>query len=321
MKFLITGGAGFIGSHLTDALLERGDSVVIVDNLETGRAKNLAGVIDHPNLEFVTGSILDAELMDSLVGRVDHVLHLAAALGVFNIVNKPLESLVTNIRGTEVVLEAVAKHKKPMLLTSTSEIYGKNSAGPLNEESDRIVGSPLKSRWSYSEAKAIDESFAYFSAQEHGFPIRIVRLFNTVGPRQVGHYGMVVPRFVAAALAGEPLMVYGTGAQSRCFCHVADAVEGILNVIDSDAAIGEVFNVGNNKEMTIAQLAQAVIDETGSTSKIEYMEYEKAYGKGFEDMERRVPDISKMERVLAWTPKRSLAEIIGDIATEMGKGA
>ena len=319
MKYLITGGAGFIGSHLTDALLGRGDSVVILDNMATGSHKNLAQVADHPNLQIVSGSILDSVVMDQLVSEVDHVLHLAAALGVFNIVNKPLESLMTNIRGTEVVLEAVAKHKKPMLLTSTSEIYGKNSAGPLNEESDRIVGSPLKSRWSYSEAKAIDESFAYFYSQEYGFDIRIVRLFNTVGPRQVGHYGMVVPRFVSAALAGEPLMVYGTGNQSRCFCHVADAVAGILKVIDSNETIGGAFNVGNNKEMSILELAQAVIAETGSTSKIEFLEYEKAYGAGFEDMERRVPDISKMERVVGWVPTRDLSTIIGDIASEMRK--
>jgi UDP-glucose 4-epimerase len=319
MKYLITGGAGFIGSHLTDALLGRGDSVIILDNMATGSHKNLAQVADHPNLQIVSGSILDSVVMDQLVSEVDHVLHLAAALGVFNIVNKPLESLMTNIRGTEVVLEAVAKHKKPMLLTSTSEIYGKNSNGPLNEESDRIVGSPLKSRWSYSEAKAIDESFAYFYAQEYGFDIRIVRLFNTVGPRQVGRYGMVVPRFVSAALAGEPLMVYGTGNQSRCFCHVADAVAGILKVIDSNETIGGAFNVGNNKEMSILELAKAVIAETGSSSAIEFLEYEKAYGAGFEDMERRVPDISKMERTVGWVPTRDLATIIGDIATEMRK--
>ena len=319
MKYLITGGAGFIGSHLTDALLGRGDSVVILDNMATGSQKNLAGVMGHPELRVVSGSILDAALMDQLVGDVDHVLHLAAALGVFNIVNKPLESLMTNIRGTEVVLEAVAKHKKPMLLTSTSEIYGKNSNGPLNEESDRIVGSPLKSRWSYSEAKAIDESFAYFYSQEYGFDIRIVRLFNTVGPRQVGHYGMVVPRFVSAALAGEPLMVYGTGNQSRCFCHVADAVAGIIKVIDSNETIGGAFNVGNNKELSILELAKAVIAETGSTSTIEFLEYEKAYGAGFEDMERRVPDISKMERTVGWVPTRDLQTIIADIAAEMRK--
>ena len=317
MKYLITGGAGFVGSHLTDALLSRGDSVVVLDNLSTGSAVNLSGVVDHPNFSMVSGSILDAGVVESAVAGVDHVLHLAAALGVFNIVDKPLESLMTNIRGTEVVLEAVRKFDKPLFLTSTSEIYGKNSSGPLNEESDRIVGSPLKSRWSYSEAKAIDESFAYFYHLEYGMPVRIVRLFNTVGPRQVGQWGMVVPRFVAAAIANQPLKVYGTGLQSRCFCHVTDAVGGMLKVIDSDKSIGQVYNVGNNTELSILDLAKKVIDVTGSSSKIEMVDYATAYGAGFEDMERRVPDIGKMKREMDWEPALSLDQIISDIAAHM----
>ena len=317
MKYLITGGAGFVGSHLTDALLSRGDSVVVLDNLSTGSAVNLSGVVDHPNFSMVTGSILDAGVVESAVAGVDHVLHLAAALGVFNIVDKPLESLMTNIRGTEVVLEAVRKFDKPLFLTSTSEIYGKNSSGPLNEESDRIVGSPLKSRWSYSEAKAIDESFAYFYHLEYGMPVRIVRLFNTVGPRQVGQWGMVVPRFVAAAIANETLKVYGTGLQSRCFCHVNDAVGGMIKVIDSDKSIGQVYNVGNNTELSILDLAKKVIDVTGSSSKIEMVDYATAYGAGFEDMERRVPDIGKMKREMNWEPALSLDQIISDIAAHM----
>ena len=317
MKYLITGGAGFVGSHLTDALLSRGDSVVVLDNLSTGSAVNLAGVIDHPNFSLVSGSILDAGVVESAVAGVDHVLHLAAALGVFNIVDKPLESLMTNIRGTEVVLEAVRKFDKPLFLTSTSEIYGKNSSGPLNEESDRIVGSPLKSRWSYSEAKAIDESFAYFYHLEYGMPVRIVRLFNTVGPRQVGQWGMVVPRFVAAAIANEPLKVYGTGLQSRCFCHVTDAVGGMLKVIDSEKSIGQVYNVGNNTELSILDLAKKVIEVTGSSSSIEMVDYATAYGAGFEDMERRVPDIGKMKREMDWAPALGLDQIIGDIAAHM----
>ena len=317
MKYLITGGAGFVGSHLTDALLSRGDSVVVLDNLSTGSAVNLSGVVDHPNFSMVSGSILDAGVVESAVAGVDHVLHLAAALGVFNIVDKPLESLMTNIRGTEVVLEAVRKFDKPLFLTSTSEIYGKNSSGPLNEESDRIVGSPLKSRWSYSEAKAIDESFAYFYHLEYGMPVRIVRLFNTVGPRQVGQWGMVVPRFVAAAIANEPLKVYGTGLQSRCFCHVTDAVSGMIKVIDSDKSIGQVYNVGNNTELSILDLAKKVIDVTGSSSKIEMVDYATAYGAGFEDMERRVPDIGKMKREMNWEPALSLDQIISDIAAHM----
>ncbi len=308
MKYLITGGAGFIGSHLSDALVARGDSVIVVDNLSTGKNQVI------PSVEFVQGSIFDEKLMDSLVSKVDHVLHLAAAVGVFNIVNKPLDSLMTNIKGTEIMLELCDKYKKPILITSTSEVYGKNNTVPLNEESDRVLGSPLKSRWSYSEAKAIDESMAYFYHQEKGLEVRLVRLFNTVGPRQVGHYGMVVPRFVSAAVSGTALSVYGTGEQIRCFCHVSDAVRALLLVMDSDKAIGEVFNVGNNQQISIMDLAKKVISVTGSSSSIEMVEYEKAYPAGFEDMERRVPDISKIERVLGWKPQIGLEQIIKDIA-------
>ena len=317
MKYLITGGAGFVGSHLTDALLSRGDSVVVLDNMATGVEGNLKAASSHPNFSFISGSILDTAVIESAVAGVDHVLHLAAALGVFNIVDKPLESLRVNIQGTESVLEAVRKFNKPLFLTSTSEIYGKNSGGPLNEESDRIVGSPLKSRWSYSEAKAIDESFTYFYHQEYGIPVRIVRLFNTVGPRQVGHYGMVVPRFVNSALKGSALTVYGTGEQSRCFCHVSDAVRAILLVIDSEKTIGQVYNVGNDREITIRGLAETVISVTGSSSVIEAVPYEKAYGAGFEDMERRVPDIHKIGRDLGWKPEIALETIISDIAAHM----
>jgi UDP-glucose 4-epimerase len=245
------------------------------------------------------------------------VLHLAAAVGVFTIVDKPLDSLMTNLRGTENILEAASKHQKEVLIASSSEIYGKNSAGPLNEESDRIVGSPLKSRWSYSEAKAIDESMAFFYYQERKLAVRIVRFFNTVGPRQVGHYGMVVPRFVAAALNNDPLTVYGTGSQSRCFCHVYDAVAGLLAVIDSNATLGEVFNIGNDEEITIQDLATEVIELTNSKSTIEKVLYEKAYAPGFEDMQRRVPDISKIKRAVGWSPKLSLESIITDIAAHL----
>ena len=308
MKYLITGGAGFIGSHLADALVARGDSVIVVDNLSTGKNS----VVD--SVEFIQGSIFDEKLMESLVSKVDHVLHLAAAVGVFNIVNKPLESLMTNIKGTEIMLELCDRYKKPILITSTSEVYGKNNTVPLNEESDRVLGSPLKSRWSYSEAKAIDESMAYFYHQEKGLEVRLIRLFNTVGPRQVGHYGMVVPRFVSAAVSGNALSGYGSGEQIRCFCHVADAVRALLLVMDSDKAIGEVFNVGNNQQISIMDLAKKVISVTGSASSIEMLSYEKAYPAGFEDMERRVPDISKIERVLGWKPQIGLEQIIKDIA-------
>ena len=312
MKYLITGGAGFIGSHLAEKLITRGDEVVIFDNLSTGSAINLSGIKEKIALQ--EGNILDKAEIQKLVSESDYVVHLAAALGVFNIVNKPLESLKTNLQGSEVVLEACDKYKKPVLIASTSEIYGKNDKVPLNEEDDRIIGHPLKSRWSYSEAKAVDESLAYFYYLENKLPIRIVRFFNTVGPRQVGHYGMVVPRFVSAALKNEPLSVYGSGDQIRCFCHVNDAVRALLLVMDSEKSVGEVFNVGNNQQISIMELAKKVIELTGSSSSIEKIEYEKAYPEGFEDMQRRVPDISKIKQVLGWTPEINLDQIIKDIA-------
>ena len=308
MKYLITGGAGFIGSYLSESLTARGDLVTVVDNLSTG--KNIL----NNSVEFIEGSIFDRNLMEALISKNDQVLHLAAAVGVLNIVNKPLESLMTNIKGTEIILELCSKYNKPVLITSTSEVYGKNNNVPLNEESDRVLGSPLLSRWSYSEAKAIDESMAYFYFQEKGLPIRLVRLFNTVGPRQVGNYGMVLPRFVGAALKNEPLSVYGSGDQIRCFCHVLDAVRGLLLVIDSDKAVGQVFNVGNNQQISIMELAKKVIEITGSKSSIEKIAYEKAYPEGFEDMQRRVPDISKIRQVLGWFPEINLDQIIKDIA-------
>ena len=312
MKCLITGGAGFIGSYLAEELIARGDQVVVLDNLSTGSASNLSEI--RGRIEFEQADILDKAVINRLVAESDFIVHLAAALGVFNIVNKPLESLKTNIQGSEIVLEAADKYKKPVLIASTSEVYGKNDKVPLNEEDDRIIGHPLKSRWSYSEAKAVDESLAYFYYLENKLPIRIVRFFNTVGPRQVGHYGMVLPRFVSAALKNEPLAVYGSGDQIRCFCHVDDAVRALLLVMDSDKGVGQVFNVGNNQQITIMELAKKVIELTGSKSNIEKIAYEKAYPEGFEDMQRRVPDISKIKQVLGWTPEINLDQIIKDIA-------
>ena len=317
MKYLVTGGAGFIGSHVSDALIKRGDQVVVLDNLSTGNRKNIEHLLKNPSFTLTEGSILDTSVVNDVVNSVDHVLHFAAAVGVFTIVDKPLESLTTNIRGTENILEASHRFKKEVLIASSSEIYGKNAVGALHEESDRIVGSPLKSRWSYSEAKAIDESMAYFYYQEKKLAVRLVRFFNTVGPRQVGHYGMVVPRFVSAALKNEPLTVYGTGSQSRCFCHVYDAVAGVLAVIDSNATLGEVFNIGNDEEITIEDLANEVIELTASKSVIEKVLYEKAYAPGFEDMQRRVPNISKIKRAVGWAPKLSLDAIIADIAAHL----
>ena len=312
MKYLITGGAGFIGSHLAEKLIARGDQVIVFDNLSTGSAINLSGIKEK--IFFHEGNILDKAAIDKLVSESDYVVHLAAALGVLNIVNKPLESLKTNLQGSEIVLEVCDKYRKPVLIASTSEIYGKNDKVPLNEEDDRIIGHPLKSRWSYSEAKSVDESLAYFYYLENKLSIRIVRFFNTVGPRQVGHYGMVVPRFVSAALKNEPLSVYGSGDQIRCFCHVDDAVRALLLVMDSDKAVGEVFNVGNNQQITIMELAKKVIELTRSSSTIEKIAYEKAYPEGFEDMQRRVPDISKINQLLGWSPEINLDQIIKDIA-------
>ena len=311
MKFLVTGGAGFIGSHLSETLITRGNEVVIIDNQSTGSVRNLSGI--SAKVKLITGDILNKTLLEKYVAEADYVVHLAAALGVFNIVNKPLQSLKTNIQGTDNILELADKYRKPVLIASTSEVYGKNDKVPLNEEDDRIIGHPLKSRWSYSEAKAVDESLAYFYYLENKLPIRIVRFFNTVGPRQVGQYGMVVPRFVAAAIRNEPIQVYGSGDQIRCFCHVSDAIRALLLVIDSDEAIGQVFNVGNNQQISIMDLAKKVIEITGSKSEIKKIPYSEAYPAGFEDMQRRVPDISKIKNVLGWSPEIGLEQIIRDI--------
>ena len=308
MRYLITGGAGFIGSHLSDALAARGDSVTILDNLSTGKNQSVG------TTKFFEGSIFDYRLMEELISKADFVFHLAAAVGVFNIVKSPLESLMTNIKGTEIILELCSKYSKPILVTSTSEVYGKNTSIPLNEESDRVLGSPLLSRWSYSEAKAVDESMAYFYYSEKKLPVRIVRLFNTVGPRQVGSYGMVVPRFVTASLKNQPLEVYGSGDQIRCFCHVFDAVKALLLVADSEKSIGQVFNIGNNQQISIIDLAKTVIEITGSKSEIVKVPYSQAYSKGFEDMQIRVPDISKINQFFGWTPRIELNQIVKDIA-------
>jgi len=312
LRYLVTGGAGFIGSHLVDFLILRGDEIVVLDNLSTGEVKNLHNV--KTKISFIQGSVLDKLSVDKLVAQSDYVINLAAALGVLNIVNKPLESLKTNLQGTEIVLEACDKYRKPVLIASTSEIYGKNDKVPLNEEDNRIIGHPLKSRWSYSEAKAVDESLAYFYYLENKLPIRIVRFFNTVGPRQVGNYGMVLPRFVKAALNDKPVEVYGSGDQIRCFCHVDDAVRALISIIDSEDTIGEVFNVGNNQQISIIDLAKKVIEITGSKSEVIKIPYSHVYPEGFEDMQRRVPDISKIKQVLGWTPEINLDQIIKDIA-------
>jgi len=317
MNILVTGGAGFIGSHLCERLIDEGHVVTALDDLSTGNRANLNNLMDIDNFTFVQGSILDLDILHPLISQADYVFHLAAAVGVFNIVNHPLDSLMTNIRGTENVLESAHKYSKPVFVTSSSEVYGKNISDSLRESDDRILGSPVTLRWSYSEAKAIDESLAYAYFVEKKLETRIVRFFNTVGPRQLGAYGMVVPRFVRAALNNEPITIYGTGEQTRCFGHVYDAVEAVVRIAFSPNTVGKVINIGNDFEISINDLAKKVISETGSQSDIVYVPYEEAYGSGFEDMERRVPNIELINRLVGWKPERDLSTMIGDIAKEM----
>ena len=313
MRALITGGAGFIGSHLADHLLDRGDQVVLLDDLSTGRLTNIEHLNDRTGAEFVLGSILDAELIDEVASRVDAVFHLAAAVGVNLIVEKPLESLMTNIRGTETVIEMAHKYDKRLLVMSTSEIYGKNTSDSLSEDDDRILGSPLKSRWSYSEAKAIDEILAYTYWREKGLETVIIRLFNTVGPRQTGSYGMVIPRFVGQALRNEPITIFGDGNQTRCFCHVGDVVEGLVALSEHPKAFGKVFNLGGGKEVSIRELAERVIELAGSQSSLEFIPYDAAYEAGFEDMERRVPNTTRAMQLVGFEPSASLDDIIQSV--------
>jgi len=315
MRVLITGGAGFIGSHLADALIARGDQVVALDNFSTGSTANIKHITK--NFEIIDGDIRNTDLINDTIKDVDLVFHMAAALGVNTILESPLESISTNIAGSEVVLNSAATHKKRILIASTSEIYGKNPKQPLNETDDRVVGSPQKVRWSYSDAKAIEEAMAFSLNQEKGLKVTTARLFNTVGPRQSAHYGMVVPRFVRSALKNEPISIYGDGTQSRVFCHVDDAIEALLTLVGTDKTINEVYNVGGTGEITIKELADTVIKETKSQSSIEYILYEKAYAPGFEDMQRRVPDISKIKQELNWSPHRDLTQIISDVAAHI----
>jgi UDP-glucose 4-epimerase len=319
MHILVTGGAGFIGSHLCERLIADGHTVTAVDNFSTGRASNLSNLKDSGEFALIEGSILDTSLLNPLIEKADYVFHLAAAVGVFNIVNNPLASLLTNIRGTENVLEAAYARNTPVFLTSSSEVYGKNISDSLKESDDRILGSPVTLRWSYSEAKAIDESLAYAYFIEKQLETRIVRFFNTVGPRQLGAYGMVVPRFVKSAIANEPVTIYGDGTQTRCFAHVYDVIDAVIAIAFAQNTIGKVINIGNDFEISINGLAQRVIDETNSKSKIVYLPYLEAYGEGFEDMERRVPNIDLIKKLVGWQPKRDLSTMIADIATEMQK--
>jgi UDP-glucose 4-epimerase len=312
MRVLITGGAGFIGSHLADALLAQGDEVTILDNLTTGSRANTAHIEDRITVH--SGDIRDAALVRSLIKDADLVLHMAAALGVKNIMENTVESVDINFTGSDVVLKAATELNKRLLIASTSEIYGKNPAQPLNEESDRVVGAPQKIRWTYSDAKALEEAIAHTLHRTHGLKVTTVRFFNTVGPRQTGQYGMVLPRFVKQALNNEDITIYDDGSQSRVFCHVEDAVRAVLTLIKDDSTIGEYYNVGGVGETTIKELAERVIARTGSQSKLVSIPFDQAYGPGFEDMQRRVPDISKIKAAIGWAPTHSLDSIIDSVA-------
>ncbi len=317
MRVLVTGGAGFIGSHLADFYLSQGNNVTILDNLSTGNLANIQPILQSIN--FVKGDIRDSKTVDGLVSDSDLVLHMAAYLGVKNIMENTLESIDSNFMGSEVVLKAATKYKKRTILASTSEIYGKNNEQPLHEESDRVVGAPQMIRWTYSDSKALEEACAYVMHNRFGLPVTTARFFNTVGPRQTGQYGMVIPRFVQAALNNEELLVHGDGTQSRVFCHVLDVVKAVDLLARDDKSIGDYFNVGGVGEISIMELAQKVIEMTGSNSVIRLIDYSEAYAVGFEDMQRRVPDISKIASKVGWKPDRNLDTILADVIQSFSK--
>jgi UDP-glucose 4-epimerase len=320
MRTLVTGGAGFIGSHLVEALTARGDSVVVLDDMSTGSPDNLEGV--GGDLEIVEGSMLDADLVDDCMRSVDVCLHLAAAVGMKLLMAQPLRTLETNVRGNDVVIGTAARHRRKLLFTSTSEVYGRNDEGPLAETADGILGSPFKARWAYAISKSFGEALAYAHHRENGSPMVVARLFNVVGPGQTGAYGMVLPRFVRQALAGEPLTVFGNGVQSRCFAHVRDVVRALVLLADAEEASGCVCNVGSADEVPIIELARRVIERTGSDSEVELVPYEEAYGEGFEEMWRRKPDTSELRRLTGWQPELNIEQAIDDvIAREQGARA
>jgi UDP-glucose 4-epimerase len=313
LRYLITGGAGFIGSHVVDAVIARGDEVLVLDDLSTGRLSNIQHVLNSPQVEFVEGTMLDADLVDDCMRTVDACFHLASAVGVQLIIQRPLDSLLTNVRGNDIVLSAAARHRKRTLFTSTSEVYGKQSNVQLAEDSDRLLGSPFKSRWAYATAKAFGEALAHSLYRERRLPVVCTRLFNTVGPRQTGAYGMVLPRFVRQAITGDDLTVYGNGTQSRCFVHVLDTVQALTMLIDSELALGDVYNVGGEVETPIVELARRVIERTGTASKIQLVPYEEAYEQGFEELGRRHPDTGKLRQLTGWQPVRTIDDAIDDV--------
>ncbi len=315
MRALITGGAGFVGSHLAEALLERGDEVLVLDNLSTGSIENITALKASPRFRYSVDSVINEPLTAELIDQADVVFHLAAAVGVKLIVESPVNTIETNVHGTEMVLKLANKKKKKVLVASTSEVYGKSNVVPFREDADLVLGATTKGRWSYACSKAIDEFLALAYFKEKRLPVVIVRLFNTVGPRQTGRYGMVIPNFVKQALLGHPITVFGDGSQSRCFTYVSDVVGALIRLADHPGAVGGVFNVGNDREeITMLDLARRVKERTGSTSAIELVPYEKAYEEGFEDMPRRVPDISKVRDLVGYEPRVQLDEILDRVA-------
>jgi UDP-glucose 4-epimerase len=313
MKALVTGGAGFIGSHLAERLVRDGNEVIVVDNLSTGNLANIAALEGKPRFEFVKGDILDTGLMESLTSRCEAVFHLAAAVGVQLIADKPVHTIETNIAGTQVVLEAANRFKSRIFLASSSEVYGKSEAVPFSEDDDIVLGSTSMPRWAYACSKAIDEFLGFAFHQEYGLHVVIGRFFNTIGPGQTGRYGMVVPRFVQAALKNEPIRIYGTGRQSRCFCYVEDVVDAIIRLMECDRAAGKAFNIGSNEEITIEALADKIIAMTGSKSRKEFVPYEIAYGRPIEDMMRRVPCLERTRQTIGWEPKTGLEETLRNV--------
>jgi UDP-glucose 4-epimerase len=313
LRYLITGGAGFIGSHLVDALVASGDEVLVLDDFSTGQPGNVGALCDRGSVELVEGSVTDADLVDALIEKCDCCLHLASAVGVKLVVSYPLETLRRIVHGSDVVMASAVRHGTRVLFASTSEVYGKNSEGALHEDSDRVIGSAFKSRWSYAIAKSYGEALAYGYHHEHGAETTVIRLFNTIGPRQQGVYGMVVPRFVRQALVGEDVTVYGDGSQSRCFLHVHDAVDAILALSAHDGAIGRAFNIGNPTPITIHSLAERIIDRTRSSSKIRFVPYEQAYDDGFEELGKRRPDTAALQALTGWRPQRTLENALDDV--------
>jgi UDP-glucose 4-epimerase len=317
MKMLITGGAGFIGSHLAERLASRDQQIEVLDDLSASKEENLTSLKENKNISITEGSILDRDLVTKLMKDVTHCYHLAASLGVEKINKDPIGSLEINLKGSEIVLNAAANTGVRTLLASSSEVYGKNPLMPLNENSDRVLGTPEVARWSYSEAKAMDELHAFQLHKNKSFPVTIARFFNTVGPRQSGSYGMVLPRFVKAALSNQPLIVYGDGTQSRTFCSVTDAVEALILLMDNPKSIGHAFNIGSTNEISISELAKKVIELTNSASKINYKKHSEVFGANFEEPKRRVPDISKIKDFIGWQPSKSLEEVILEIANDL----